>query len=172
MLDKLSHKRRFFLVVIVFVLLALAVYKKTYQPIFALQNELNASNQLIAEDVSPFVKIEQLQSELAALDKIVGKSEDNAFIQQKILDFITKKGLDVSVVNIADSHIYKGNAFTVYTNSVILKGDYPSLLQTIYTIEKECKASKIVSAKFYSKKNYSTNKTAEYAELYFQNYGK
>ncbi len=172
MLDKISHKRRFFLVVLVLVLLVFAVYKKTYQPIFNLKNELNASQQLVENTTQPFAKIENLKTELAVLDKVVGNSENHALIQQKILDFITTHSFNVSVVNIADSHIHKGNAFTIFTNKIVLKGNYKTLLKTIYTIEKEFKASKIVSTKFYSKKNYRTNKTELLLELYFQNYGK
>lgn len=172
MLDKISHKRRFSLVVLVIVLLVFAVYKKTYQPIFALKNELNASHQFVENAAQPFEKIESLKTELALLDKVVGNSENHALIQQKILDFITTHSFKVSVVNISDSHIHSGNAFRVFTNKIVLKGSYEALLKTIYTIEKEFKASKIVSTKFYSKKNYSSNKTELLLELYFQNYGK
>lgn len=173
MLEKISHKRRFFIVILLLVLLFLAVYKKTYQPIFQLNKELNASYQLVENVTQPFAKIESLKNELSVLDKVVGNSENHALIQQKILDFITTHALHVSVVNIADSHMYKGNnAFSILTNKIILTGNYETLLNTIYTIEKEFKASKIVSAKFYSKKNYSTNKTELLLELYFQNYGK
>lgn len=172
MLDKISHKQRFFLVILVLVLLIFGVYKKTFQPIFQLKKELNASHQLVENATQPFAKIENLKTELAILDEVVGNSENHALIQQKILDFITTHSFNVSVVNITDSHIHTGTAFTIFTNKIVLKGSYDTLLETIYTIEKEFKASKIVSTKLYSKKNYRTNKTELLLELYFQNYGK
>lgn len=172
MLEKISHKRRFFIAILLLVLLFLAVYKKTYQPIFQLKEELNASHQLVENVATPFATIESLKSELSVLDKAVGNSENHAVIQQKILDFITTHAPTVSVVNIADSHRHKGNAFTIVTNKIVLTGNYEELLKTMYTVEKEFKASKIVSSRFYSIKNYRTNRTELLLELYFQNYGK
>jgi hypothetical protein len=171
MLEKLSHKRRFFLVLLVFVLLLFAIYKKTYRPIFNLKATLNSSYQLAENAVDPFEEIEQLKTELAVLDKVVGNSENHALMQQKILHFVTTHDFKLSVVTIEDTHIHKGTSFTVFTNKIVLKGNYTALLKAMYTIEKEFKASKIVSSKFYNKKNYSTNKTALFLELYFQNYG-
>lgn len=170
MFDKLSHKRRFFLVLLILVVLTFAVYKKTYRSIFQYKNQLDSSEKLVENTNTSFDKIAVLESELRALDKVVGSSENPALIQQKILQFITTGKFSVSVVNISDTH--KGKAFTVITNKLVLKGTYEHLLKTIYTIEKELIASKIISINFFSKKNYRTHKTELFVELYFQNYGK
>jgi hypothetical protein len=172
MLEKLSHKRRFFLVVLVFIVLLFAIYKKTYRPIFELKSELNASYQLAENAEQPFEEIQNLKAELSVLDNVVGNSENHALLQQKILHFVTTQPFQVSVATIEDTHVHKGNAFTVFTNKIVLKGKYNALLKAMYTIEKEFKASKIVSSKFYNKKNYRTNTSELFLELYFQNYGK
>jgi hypothetical protein len=172
MIAQLSHKRRFFIVLILMIVLIFALYKKTYRPIFQLQNELHTSQKLMANSEGSFEEIQTLQQELNGLDKIIGKSKNHALAQQKILHFITNSSLNVSVISIEDTHIFGEKVFTVFTNKIILKGTYENLLQLMYTMEKEFTASKIASVKFVSKKDYNTNKTDLLLELYFQNYGK
>lgn len=172
MIAQLSHKRRFFIVLIILIVLIFALYKKTYQPIFQLQTELRTSQKLMENSETSFSEIQALQQELNGLDKIIGNSQNHALTQQKILHFITKSSLNVSVVSIEDTHIFEEKIFTVFTNKIILKGTYENLLTLMYTMEKEFATSKIASAKFVSEKDYNTNKTDLTLELYFQNYGK
>lgn len=172
MMAQLSHKRRFFIVLIVLLVLIFALYKKTYSPIFLLRSELQISEKLMTNSEASFEEIQILQHELNGLDKIIGNSQNHALVPQKILRFITKNALDISVISMEDTHIFGEKIFTVFTNKIVLKGTYENLLQLMYTIEKEFAASKIASAKFVSKKDYNTNKTDLLLELYFQNYGK
>lgn len=175
MFKELSHKRKFILVVVVILLLFLAVYKKTYRPLFQIQNQLAQSEINANNGVNPQQTIFNLQNELFVLNKVIGGTENHTLIQKQILEFITQhSSKSTSVYKISDTHKYSDVAkkITTYTNKVQLKGKYEDLLKLMYTIEKEFTASKIVSANFFSKKNYRTNRTELFLELYFQNYGK
>ncbi|MBC8756049.1 hypothetical protein H2O64_15330 [Kordia sp. YSTF-M3] len=172
MIAQLSYKRRFFLVLIVMIMLILVLYKKTYSPIFQLRSELQVSEKLMTNSEASLEEIQALQHELNGLDMIIGNSENHAFIQQKILRFITNRSLNISVISMEDTHVFEEKIFTVFTNKIVLKGTYENLLKLMYMMEKEFAASKIASAKFVSKKDYNTNKTELLLELYFQNYGK
>jgi len=173
MFKELSHKRKFIAVIVVILLLFFAVYKKTYKPLFQIQNQIAQSALNANSSQNPQEEIIALRNELSALNKIIGGTKNYTLIQQQILEFITNNASkSTSVYTITDTHIQRKNDITVYTNKVQLRGKYENLLKLMYTIEKEFTASKIVSANFFSKKNYRTNRTELFLELYFQNYGK
>ena len=69
-------------------------------------------------------------------------------------------------------HTFSDTEFKIYSNQITVEGAYNNLIELLYTIEKEYKASRIVSTNLYSKKNYQTKTTKLYLKIILQNYEK
>ncbi|NMH85968.1 hypothetical protein [Flavivirga algicola] len=173
MFKNLTYKRKFFLVLIGFVLLFLASYKKTFKHTLAAKKELNHVRQKLANTNNSFNNLYALKNDIKTLDKLIGgRSLNPVHVQQKILDFISKTDPTINIVSIEDVHIFSGKEFLIYSNQIELEGAYESLVKLLYETEKKFKDSRVVSSEFYSKKNYRTNKETLFLKIILQNYEK
>ena len=158
MFKNLTYKKKFFVVLVGFVLLFMAAYKKTYKQTLAAKNKLNHVEQKLLNNENSLNDLYQLNNKIRELDKAIGGQTLNPErVQQKILDFISKHKFKVHVVSIEEAHIFSDNDFLIYSNQIELGGTYQDLIQALYEIEKSFKNSRVVSTQLYSKKNYRTN---------------
>ncbi|TGV01063.1 hypothetical protein [Flavivirga rizhaonensis] len=151
----------------------MASYKKTFKHTLAAKKELNQVKQKLASTDNSFNNLYALKNDIKALDKLIGgRSLSPIHVQQKILDFISKKDITLNIVSIEDVHIYRDEEFLIYSNQIELEGSYEALIKLLYEIEKNFKDSRVVSSEFYSKKNYRTNKQTLFLKIILQNYEK
>lgn len=173
MFKTVPYKRKFIIVVIGFVILLLAAYKKNFKNIFEIRNQINHLDQKLNTVDGSYNQIFFLKNEIAQLNDLIGgQTKAPELVQQLILDFITNTGLKINIHDIKDPHVFSDNEFTVYTNVLDIEGDYNTLLQLLYTIEKDFAASKVVSTEFYTEKNYRYNTKKLFLKLILQNYEK
>jgi len=167
-----TYKQKFIAVILGFLMLCIAAYKKTYKHIFQAKNELNHIEQKLSTTIS-YEQLFALKNELNSIDNIIGGNATNInLVQQHFLDFITSSKLNVDIVGIEDVHVSQEEGFDIYTNQVELKGDYADLVSLFYEIEKDFKHSRAANARLFSKKNYRTNKKILLLKIIFQNYEK
>ena len=173
MFNNLTYKQKFLATLLGFVLLFMASYKKTLKHTLTAKKQLHNVEAKLLDINSSYSDIYALKNEVKVLDNIIGGyTLDPGQVQQKILDFITKKNSDTNVVSIEDVHLYNNKEFLVYTNQIELEGSYDSLIKMLYEIEKKLKDSKVVSSEMYSKKEYRTNTTKLFLKIILQNYEK
>ncbi|WP_040254163.1 hypothetical protein [Psychroserpens mesophilus] len=173
MQSSFTYKQKFFGVVIGFVILLLASYKKTYKHVFEAKSQLSLVNEKLQNGDNSFNEVFILKNEIKSLDNIIGgQTKTPSEVQEMILDFISKYGKVINISSIQDTHIINDSEFRVYTNVIEIEGSYFDLVPMLYKIEQEFIVSKVVSAKFFSIKNYRTNSKRLYLELIFQNYEK
>jgi hypothetical protein len=173
MFNNFTYKQKFFGVIIGFLILFLALYKKTFSKVIESRQKLSfieEKSELLNESN---YNIFNTKNEIKNLDDIIGGDNTNPQdVQQKILNFITKKELNNNLVSIEDVHLNSNNEFLIYTNQIMLDSNYESLIKILYDIEKQFIDSRVISAKLFSKKNTRTNKTKIYLKIILQNYEK
>lgn len=172
MFSDITYKKK---LIVLFILIALvflvankqsfSVTKNAYQQIKELEHKLKYVN-------SSTQGIDEIQSELAIYDKLIGrqglKPEE---IQQQILNFISKIN-EIKLINIAEIHQAKENGFHIITNQLIIEGGINELLKTIYAFEKNFAYANIVSIDFKKEREFQTRKLKLRVKIIFQNYEK
>ncbi len=173
MFENLTYKQKFLAVIGVFILLFLASYKKNFKNMFLAKQELKNVEQKLLSAQNSFSEIYILKNNIRSLDNIIGGHTTNPEqVQQMILDFISQKGSKVNLISIEDLHLLLDKEFLIYTNQIELGGSYTDLTNLLYEIEKNFSYSRVLSAKFYTKKNYRTNTKNLYLKIILQNYEK
>ncbi len=173
MFKNLTYKRKFFLTVLGFVLLLMASYNKTYKHTLAAKKELSEVRKKLENTEHSTNSLNVLKNDIKSLDKLIGgHSLDPVHVQQKLLDFIAKTNLNIDIVSIENVHVFTDKEFLIYSNQIELEGAYEELIKLLYETEKKFSGSRVVSAKFYSKKNYKTRKQTLFLKIVLQNYEK
>ena len=173
MFNTVSYKRKFIAVLIGFIIMLLAAYKKNFKHIFEIRHQINNLDEKLNTVDGSYNQIFFLKNEIVQLNDLIGgQTKAPELVQQLILDFITNTGLKINIHDIEDTHIFDDDEFSVYTNVLDIEGDYTTLLQLLYQIEKDFKASKVVSSEFYTEKNYRYNSKKLFLKLILQNYEK
>lgn len=173
MFKNLTYKKKFIAVIICFLLLLLASYKKTFKDTIEAKKQLNLVERNLAKTSSSFKELYLVKNEVKYLDNLIGgNSIKPEQVQQKVFDFITKEGQNIDVINVSDVHLYSNEDFLVYTNKIELEGSYEDLIRLFYKIEKKFKDSRVVSANLNAKKDYRTKTTNLILTIILQNYEK
>lgn len=173
MFENLSYKHKFFAVLIGFLILFLASYKKTFKHTIAAKKELSLTEEKLLNTDNLYNDLYKVKNEITALDNLIGgHSLKPEYVQQQILDFVSNTEIDINIVTIDDVHLYTDYEFLVYTNQIEFQGTYENLIHLLYDIEKNFKNSSVVSAKFHSKQNYVTKKRNLFLKIILQNYEK
>lgn len=173
MFKNLTYKKKFIAVLLCFLLLLVASYKKTFKDTIEAKKQLNLVERNLAKTNSSFNELYLVKNEVKYLDNLIGgNSIKPEQVQQKVLDFITKEGQNIDVINISDVHLFSNEDFLVYTNQIELEGNYEDLIRLFYKIEKDFKDSRVVSANLNAKKDYRTKTTNLILTIILQNYEK
>lgn len=173
MFKDITYKKKFFGIVVLFILLSAGLYKKTYKSIIAINSQLKDLNSKSMLTENSVFDISNLKEEIKVLDNFIGSDNIRPEqVQQELLTFISDQEFKADLVDIANIHSSKDGEFNVYTNQIELEGDYKSLLTLLYELEKNFKKSKIVNTSFYTLKDYRRNRKKLYLKIIFQNYEK
>ena len=174
MFEQIKYKEKRLIILIIFVLLFFATYKKLYKHTFNTINTYKTLKSKRLDSVQLKNNIVLIKQELEDINRVMGNNEDDDLIQQNILSFASKitDSLKIKIVSLSKQHKYKINNVNIYSNFLVIEGRYNNLLKTIYGFEKEFKSSKINSVNLYTKKNYITRKNKLYAKILFQNFKK
>lgn len=173
MFKNLSYKQKFFGVLVGFLILFMASYKKTFKHTLAAKRELHLVEQKLSIIENSYNNLYSLKHEINSLDNLIGgHTERPELVQQQILDFVSNIKLSVNIVSIEDIHLFSDDEFFIYSNQIEFEGEYEALMNTLYEIEKNFKNSSVVSSGFHSKIDYATNKQNLFLKIILQNYEK
>jgi hypothetical protein len=173
MFENFSYKQKFFGVLLGFVVLSMASYKKTFKHIIHAKKELSLVEEKLSFTDNSYNAIFNLKNDIATLDFLIGgQSSQPELVQQGILEFISNNTYPTKIMSIEDVHISYDNGFKIVTNQLEVEGTYKALIHVLYTFEKDFTDSRIVSTQLHSKKNYRTNTKNLYLKIIFQNYEK
>ncbi len=173
MFNNLSYKKKFAAVLLGFVLVLMACYKKTFKHMFESKNLLTQVEEKLSNTDNSYYSLNTLRGEIAGLDNLIGgqtKHPEN--VQHDIMNFVSNLSFNIDIVSVKDVHMYQSSEFLIYSNQIEIQGAYKDLVNTLYKIETEFKNSRVMSTQLYSKKNYRTNKKHLFLKIILQNYEK
>lgn len=170
MFNQYSYKVKFQFLLVFFMMLSIAAYKRSFSNLIALYAEnrsLKDKKELIN---SQRPNIANLNKEVENLDKLIGKEGvEKEKIQQEIINFLVKNGSAVSIFDLQPIHDFVQDDYQIDTFQLDLIGNYNQLLSLAYSFEKQFEYSKIISMKFYTDKRNNKTMTL-HLKLIFQNY--
>lgn len=173
MFENLSYKKKFIALISILVLLGITAYKRSFALTLDARSNLNLSRQKLTDVSNSQGKITALKTEVAYLDEIIGKEAANAdIVQQEILNTFNSVVNGSELVELEEVHMASNDYFNIFTNRLILSGSFNDLLDATYRYEKDFDFSRVVSLKFYVKKEPRTKKKKLFEQLIFQNYEK
>ncbi len=173
MFEQISYKRKCVALIVLLVVLIITSYKRSFSITFDAYETLRAARLELDEVSNSQGKINAAKREVLYLDQIIGKKAANAdVVQQEILNSFNKIGNGCDLVELEEIHKASNDYFNIYTNSLILSGNYKNLLEATYYYEQTFDYSRVVSVQFYTEKQPRSKRKKLFERLTFQNYEK
>lgn len=169
MFEQYSYKKKFLALMLVFVMLAITAYKRSFSALFQVIRENKKLVNNITQLEQKAGNLEKLQKEVSSLDKIIGKEDMKPEeVQQQLVNFATNNA-NVSISDLQPIHIADDENYLISTNQIDVTGNINELLQLGYSFEKEFNVSRLTSLNFYTTKK--NNKAEQlHLKMIFQNY--
>jgi hypothetical protein len=170
--DKLSYKRRNYLLLLgtVFFLLIALLF-----PIRASYDYYNENNVLR----NRLSNVEKVPQQIASLKKTLNNynkkmqllSGDRTGKEDYLLQQLANacKLYGVSLTSLTPPQSYQENDYLIETRKARLKGNFISLLNAIYKMERITPVGRITSVQFYVDNDFKTSSKHLYAYIYIQN---
>ncbi len=170
MFEQYSYKQKFSALLILFLMLCIAAYKRSFSQLIQTYKEHKVLSEKIADFSSKSNKLDALIKDVAVLDKVIGKAgQSKEVVQQEIISFASKKHPEVSISDLQPIHVFSDIDYKIVTNQLDVTGNANQLLRLAYDFEKEFSYSRIVSMHYYTiKKNNKTE--VLHLKMIFQNY--
>ncbi|SEK30153.1 hypothetical protein SAMN04487910_0198 [Aquimarina amphilecti] len=173
MFENISYKKKFFALLALMVVLGITAYKRSFIMTLDASQLLEESKVKLEKVSNSQQRITNLIAEVSYLDKLIGKEVANPdIVQQEILNTFTDIKSETKLVKLESIHKASDEYFNIYTNRLILTGDYGDLLKTTYNYEKFFDFSRVVSLRFYIEKEPRTRREKLFEQIIFQNYEK
>lgn len=173
MFENLSYKKKFYILIILAVLLGITAYQRSLTVTFETIKLFEQSEKKLEVIKNSEERIFSLKDEIEGIDNIIGKGSTNPDkVQQEILNQFPRKIVNAELVRLEEVHKSNDTYFNVYSNRLIISGSFNDLLKTTYYYEKSFDYSRIISAKFYLEKHPRTKRKILYQQIIFQNYEK
>lgn len=169
MFEQYSYKQKFIALLVLFVMLSVTAYKRSFRTLLEVRNE----NKILSENIEELHKksknTNKLLKEVEVLDQLIGKEGIAAQeVQQQIVNFSTNTP-KVSISDLQPIHIVKDGNYTITTNQIDVIGNSNQLLQLSYAFEKNFNSSRLTSMNFYTTKKNNTTEIL-HLKMLFQNY--
>lgn len=173
MFKELSYQKKCLILLVFIPVFLLLAYNKSFSKAINAKRkvtQLKEKLQLVNHAQQEYIG---LKNDLVNLDAIIGKEAASPdIVQQEIFDVFSQIPFNPTLVKLEETHKFSDTYFDVYTNSLLLKGDFSNLLQTAYYYEKQFEYSRLVSMSFDVKFNLKRKKRELFTKLVFQNYVK
>lgn len=168
-LSSISYLLKCKLLLAGFVIFILLFYKLSFVPTWQLLNETQVMEEKRQAVQQAPERINYLQSELKLTEALFMTDSLNGNLQHNLIDEMAVycNQSTVTVKEIPMQVMHKQDYFLIETFRIRLEGEFKSLLQLLFLMEKKY-PGKIASVHFASIKNYKTRIPVLYADFYFQ----
>ncbi len=170
MLEKLSYKHKYYLLLAALALLLVIIYtfaiKKTIT-VIAEHNDLSKKIELAANAPQQIAAIE---SQLRQMEQLVVNENPLDFEQmllEQVSGFCQKNGL--TLIEFPKTTVSGYRDYQIYTNRIVLEGGFKKMVGFIYEAEQKSRIGKVVSVQFKRTKDMRSKRLYLYAYIYFQN---
>lgn len=173
MFKNISYKKKFYGLLAFVVILSFTAYKRSFKGTIETIGFYRESVKNIKESSNSLMELSNIKNEVSMLDNAIGKSAKNpTIVQNEILGFLSTRSHEMTLSKIENLHVSNDDYFTIYSNVIMLQGDFNVLLKTMYEFEKDFEYARIASMVFHTERNNKTSKKELYNEIIFQNYEK
>ncbi|MFB9108532.1 hypothetical protein [Flavobacterium gyeonganense] len=170
MFENYSYKQKFYALGVLFCLLSITAYKRSFHTLFDVISEYRILSKK-ADDINKKAKnTDGLTQDIAYLDKIIGKEgTTKEIVQQGIVSFASENAPAVSISDLKPIHNFPEDDYHIITNQLDVTGNSNELLGLAYSFEKKFDLSRIVSMNFYTTKKNDKSEVL-HLKMIFQNY--
>jgi hypothetical protein len=170
MFNQYPYKLKFKFLIVLFLMLSIAAYRRSFSSLIDAVKENHVLNNKVELLKNKAKNINQINSEIASLDKMIGKEGvAKEKVQQGIVSFLLDNSSGVSINDMQTIHEFHDSNFNIYTYQLDLIGNFNQLIKVAYTFEKKFEFSKITNTRFYiDKKNNKSD--ILHLKIIFQNY--
>lgn len=170
MFEQYTYKQKFFALLVLFVLLGITAYKRSFKNLIAIYSEHGELDKKAKEMNAISGNSATLHADLVYYDRILGvQGVAKDIIQQEIVGFsAAEKG--ISIYDLRPVHSFFAEEYVINTNQLDVTGQANGLLKLAYAFETRFKHSRVTSLNFYKAKKNNTIE-ALHLKLFFQNYG-
>lgn len=169
MFEKYSYKQKCMALLLVFLMLSVAAYRRSFSPLVQAISEHRALRQKTESINGKSKDLKSLEREIAWLDKEIGKGGvTKQMVQQGIVGFATKHP-GISINDLDPIHVFSDGSYNIITNQLDLTGKVNELMHLGYDFEKKFTLSRPVSMNFYTAKK-NNQPAILHLKIIFQNY--
>lgn len=173
MFDRFTYKQKNYGLLVLFVLMVVVSYKRSFSLTLITQTEIENQEAMMREAEHAWSDLEMLHIQVNQLNKNIGRSDlEPDKVQQEILRTINtySKDHEVMLDRLEATHNFETVDFNIYSNQVVVKGTFNGILSLTHYFENEFEYARLTNIEVYKTKNLTTKKTALYASLLFQHY--
>jgi hypothetical protein len=170
MVEKYSNKQKLYALIVLFFLLSITAYKRSFHTLFDAVTEYRALSKK-AQDIHKKAKSTgALTKDIAYLDQIMGKDGvSKEMVQQGIVGFVSENSPAVSISDLKPIHDFPQGDCHIITNQLDVTGTSNELLNLAYNFERKFTLSRMVSMNFYTTKKNNKSEVL-HLKMIFQNY--
>lgn len=175
MFDKLTYKQKNYGLLLIFILLAMVSYKRSFILSISVMKEIKQQKSQMLDTKNTTKKIELLALEIKQINHNLGKTDQSSDkVQQALLHAISSfprsYGLTIETIN--NTHLFSSVDYKILTNEVLIEGNFVGLTRAIHKLEKEFEYARIINTDIFKTKEYGEKKSKIYAKILFQHYFK
>lgn len=173
MFRNISHKRKFFMLLLLIMVIGITAYKRSFKGALDAISIYNESQKNVVKDEDLELKLSLLDKKSTVLDNLIGSRTENPnIVQNEILNHISENNFNINLIKLHSLHTFKDDFFTVYSNVITTQGDFNEHLKAINALENNFEHARIASLKLFVIHDRQTKKKELYNEIIFQNYEK
>lgn len=173
MFDKLTYKQKNYGLLVLFVLMLMVSYKRSFVLTLNALDELDAQEMQLMSAQSAEESVALFEMSIAQLNHAIGRADlEPDKVNQEILSTISNYSLhhQVKLEKLEATHLFQTVDFSIYSNLILVEGNFNSILSLIYYMENEFEYARLTSVHVFSEQDIQTKKTKLYAKLLFQHY--
>ena len=169
MFESYSYKKKFVALILIFCMLSVAAYRRSFKSLIEAYKENRELKELSNSIKSKTDNIDGLRNKVYQYDKFLGNQNvSNDVIQQEIISFSTyHKG--ILIHELETTHVFEKENYRILTNQLDVIGNINDLLKLTYDFETKFSFSRVISMNFYVKKKSNSSEEL-HLKIIFQNY--
>lgn len=169
MFKQLNSKQKLYALIILFFLIGITAYKRSFSTFINLLIENKKLRLNIEKFENLNSNLKKIESDINKLDYLTGKNNvSHEEIQQQLIKFIAKNDNSISIQKMEPIHFYEENNIKYITNCITVNGNANNLTKLLFDFEKKFQFSKVRSLIYYVENKSNSKKL--YLKLIFQNY--
>lgn len=173
MFENIPYRKKLPILLAILLLTGITAYKKSYRITLDAYSSLRTTEEKLAEIRNSQERVSLLTDQVDYLDNVIGKkSTDANIVQQEIMNSYTSMENGSELIKLEEIHKASNDYFNIFTNRLVISGNFNELLKTTYAYEKDFEFSRIVSVMFYVENIPRTRKKKLFEQIIFQNYEK